>query len=131
MWFEREAEVAFPVPANATLNVVPLLLNPIASPIGPVHTTNGKKLTRLGKTSLESVLVETKELISYTADLDISADGHAGLTTGACDLARVNPIPPTPDLSQIPPGVWLLVLQSMLNPLIFLPFRPRPIHSKN
>jgi ligand-binding sensor domain-containing protein len=90
----REAEQWVPVDPMLLLNL-PMFLNATGSPIGPVNTTTGHKLTRLGKTALDSVLIDPKEVISYTAALDIAADGHAGLASSACDLVRVNPQPPT------------------------------------
>ncbi|KIG18458.1 hypothetical protein DB30_00743 [Enhygromyxa salina] len=90
----READQWIPVDPML-LRTLPLFLNATASPIGPVNTTTGHKLTRLGKTALDSVLIDPKEKISYTAALDIAADGHAGLASSACDLVRVNPKPPT------------------------------------
>ncbi|PRQ09819.1 hypothetical protein [Enhygromyxa salina] len=90
----REAERWVPVDPQLLRNL-PLFLNATGSSTGPVNTTTGHKLTRLGKTSLDSVLIDPKEVISYTAALDIAADGHAGLASGACDLVRVNPQPPT------------------------------------
>jgi hypothetical protein len=90
----REGERWVPVDPLLLRNL-PLFLNATGSAVGPVNTTTGHKLTRLGETALDSVLLDPNEVISYTAALDIAADGHAGLVSSACDLVRVNPQPPT------------------------------------
>ena len=90
----REAGSWVPVDPLLLRNL-PLFLNATGSALGPVNTTTGHKLTRLGKTALDSVLIDPKQEISYTAALDIAATGHAGLASSACDLVRVNPQPPT------------------------------------
>jgi hypothetical protein len=71
------------------------LLNPLGSPVGPVHVSNHHLLTRLGKESFESVVIDAKTRVSYIADLDIAPDGYACVATDTCALACANSTPPT------------------------------------
>jgi hypothetical protein len=71
------------------------LLNPVGSPVGRVHVSNHHLLTRLGKTNFDSVVIDFKTRVSYTADLDIAPDGYACVATPSCDLACANATPPT------------------------------------
>jgi ligand-binding sensor domain-containing protein len=71
------------------------LLNPVGSPVGRVHVSNHHLLTRLGKQNFDSVVIDGKTRVSYTADLDIAPDGYACVATEGCDLACANDKPPT------------------------------------
>lgn len=71
------------------------LLNPLGSPVGRVHVSNHHLLTRLGKQNFDSVVIDGKTRVSYTADLDIAPDGYACVATEGCDLACANDKPPT------------------------------------
>lgn len=71
------------------------LQNPIGSPVGRVHVSNHHLLTRLGKESFDSVVIDFKTRVSYTADLDIAPDGYACVATPSCDVGCANAIPPT------------------------------------
>jgi hypothetical protein len=71
------------------------LLNPIGSPVGRVHVSNNYLLTRLGKETFDSVVIDFKHRVSYDADLDIAPDGYACVATPSCDVACANAKPPT------------------------------------
>jgi hypothetical protein len=71
------------------------LLNPQGSPVGRVHVSNHHLLTRLGTENFDSVVIDGKTRVSYTADLDIAPDGYACVATEGCDLACANAKPPT------------------------------------
>lgn len=71
------------------------LLHPLGSPVGRVHVSNDHLLTRLGKSNFDSVVIDAKTRVSYTADLDIAPDGYACVATPGCDLACANAVPPT------------------------------------
>lgn len=71
------------------------LQNPLGSPVGRVHVSNDHLLTRLGKTNFDSVVIDGKTRVRYTADLDIAPDGYACVATQDCNLACANATPPT------------------------------------
>lgn len=71
------------------------LLHPLGSPVGRVHVSNNHLITRLGKQNFDSVVIDGKTRVRYTADLDIAPDGYACVATEGCDLACANAKPPT------------------------------------
>jgi ligand-binding sensor domain-containing protein len=71
------------------------LVNPIGSPVGRVHVSNNHLITRLGKQSFDSVVLDGRTRVSYAADLDIAPDGYTCVSTPSCDIACANNTPPT------------------------------------
>lgn len=90
----RENDRWLPAPLEL-LGAEYTLLNPLGSPVGRVHVSNDHLLTRLGKTNFDSVVIDGKTRVPYTADLDLAPDGYACVATQDCNLACANAIPPT------------------------------------
>lgn len=64
------------------------------SSLGPVHVNNNHRLTRIHPGFLDSVLVDPRKQLDYEL-LALAPSGYALVATRGCDLARVNPRPPT------------------------------------
>lgn len=69
--------------------------NAVGSPVGRVHVSNHHLMTRLGKGDFDSVVVDPKLALDYSADLDIAPDGYACVATADCHIACANAVPPT------------------------------------
>jgi hypothetical protein len=90
----REDDRWLPAPTDL-LDPEYTLQHPLGSPVGRVHVSNHHLLTRLGKHNFDSVVIDGKTRVSYTADLDIAPDGYACVATEDCNLACANAKPPT------------------------------------
>lgn len=67
----------------------------LSSAVGRVHVTNHHLMTRLGKGDYDSIVMDHKLALDYSADLDIAPDGYACVATSRCDVACANAVPPT------------------------------------
>lgn len=72
------------------------------SSLGPVHVNNDHRLTRIYPDLLDSVLVDPRQKLDYEL-LALAPSAHALVATRSCELARVNPRPPT--------KIWRLAAQ--------------------
>lgn len=90
----RQADRWVPAPVSM-LEAGYVFGHPQSSRVGRVHVANHHRITRLGTRDFDSVLVDYRDRRSFTADLDVNAQGYAASATASCDVVRTTPVPPT------------------------------------